>query len=80
MGSQLEDRRVRRLASVLSDVLGDEPVLLRVDVAGASGELRDQRFRNLSDRPRWVPVPAHLARLPGDAEGACHVVGEHGFV
>jgi hypothetical protein len=65
---------------VRCDVLGDEPVGLGVDVTGAGGELRDQFLGHSGDRPCRVAVAAHLAGLPGDAEGAGHVVGEHGFV
>ena len=65
---------------MLVDVLGDEPVLLRVDVPGARGELDHQLFRHRRHRPRRVPVPAHLADLPPHAEGASQVIGEHGLV
>ncbi|MPM08646.1 hypothetical protein SDC9_54960 [bioreactor metagenome] len=65
---------------MLGDILGDEAVLLDVDVTGAGGELRDEFLGHPGDRPRWVPVAAHLARLPCHAERAGHVVGEHGLV
>src|SRR5699024_8718611 len=66
--------------SALVDVLGDETVGLAVDVPGASGKLLNQLFRHTGDRPRRVPVPAHVTGLPFDTEGAGHVIGEHRLV
>ncbi len=62
------------------NVLVDEAVGLDVDVACAAGELRHQGLGDGGDRPGRVPVAAHVAGFPFDAEDAGHVVGEHGLV
>ena len=66
--------------AVVGDVLIDEPVGLGVDVAGAAGELLDQRLRYAGDFPCGVPVAAARASFPVDAESAGEVVAEDRLV
>ena len=70
LGAQLDDGLRRRHPTVPCDVLGDELVLLELDLAGAARELGDQVVADAGDLPLRVPVGAALAQLPLDAEVA----------
>ena len=60
----------RRHPPVPCDVLGDELVLLELDLAGAARELGDQLVADAGDLPLRVAVGAALAQFPLDAEVA----------
>lgn len=62
------------------DVAVDQAIGLGVDVPRPGRELGHEPLRHAGDRPRGVPVAAHLAGLPRDAEHPGQVVGEHGLV
>ena len=68
LGAQLDDGLGRRHPTVPGDVLGDEFVLLELDLAGAAGELGDQLIADADDLPLRVAVGAALAQFPLDAE------------
>lgn len=62
------------------DVLLYEPVGLGVDVAGAAGELFDQRRRHAGDLPGGVAVASAWPSFPADAESVGEVVAEDRLV
>ena len=78
--AQLHDRGRAGTAAVGGDVLLNEPVGLGVDVAGAAGEVFDQRLRHAGDLPGGVSVASARASFPVDAEGAGEVVAEDRLV
>src|SRR5699024_7699500 len=80
LGSELENRRRGWLLAMLLNVVGDEAVLLDINMAGTSRELRHQRLRHGTDRPGGVTITTHLPDFPFDSECAGHVIGKHCLV